>query len=424
MVLGHATAYRRVLIKFSKAVLPVLAIAAAIAVAALLRATKPETPAGAPHERTWMVETVPVVFTDVQPELRLFGAVVAGREVALRALVAGQVIETAANFTEGGFVRQGALLVAIDPFAFDQDLVERRAEAREARARLDELGARADAEQAMLAEDRRQLDISQRDVARREQLVGGAVSEKTLDDARAAHSRAQNQVIQGEREVNALTAQNAQQRAVIERLDAVVARAERDLADTRLRAPFDGYLADIDAARGQRLNRGDRVARLIDSGRLEARVYLSDAQFATLDPDTTKAPDRATVIWRVGERAHVFDAEIDRIASEIDPAIGGIHVYARILGAGPEVPLRPGAFIEMRLADRPYSKVAQLPESTLHGGDTVYAVVEGRLAARTVHVLGYNRENVLVRGELKAGEPIVTTRLTEIGPGVKVTVAP
>ena len=64
----------------------------------------------------------------------------------------------------------------------------------------------------------------------------------------------------------------------------------------------------------------------------------------------------------------------------------------------------------------------RLPESALHGGDTVYAVVGEHLAAREVEVVVRTGREVLVRGDFAPGDRIVTTRFPEIGPGVRVAV--
>ena len=56
------------------------------------------------------------------------------------------------------------------------------------------------------------------------------------------------------------------------------------------------------------------------------------------------------------------------------------------------------------------------------GGDTVYAVVEGRLEPRPVALLARVGNDVVVSGGLAEGERIATTRFPEIGPGVKVQV--
>ena len=60
------------------------------------------------------------------------------------------------------------------------------------------------------------------------------------------------------------------------------ARAERDLASTRLIAPFDGYLTGISAALGKRLGVNDRVVRLLDQARLDIRIHLSDGDYGRL----------------------------------------------------------------------------------------------------------------------------------------------
>ena len=255
----------------------------------------------------------------------------AGREVALRAHVAGPVMAVSDRFVDGGAVVAGAVLVTIDPFDATQNVVEREASLAEARSRLAETAARLVAERGLAAEDRRQVEIFERDVARRESLLGNAVSEKGLDEARLALSRGRVQKIQREQAVATLEAGIGQSEAVISGLRASLARARRALADTELKAPFDGTLADTDAQPGERLAVGDRVGRLIDPSRLEARFHVSGAQFgrAFADP-TTVLGAPAEVIWRTGDTARRFAAIIDRIDSEIDPASGGVTVYARL----------------------------------------------------------------------------------------------
>lgn len=410
---------------FFKILLPLLVLAGGVAAAAWFKETKPEPVAKPIDERVWTVETATVQVADVQPELRLFGEVVAAREVELRALTAGPVISVWDGFVDGGAVPAGTVLVTIDPFDEQQNVAERQASLDEARARLAETRSRLEGERAMAGEDRRQVEIYERDVARRESLVGNAVSEKGLDDARLALSASRLQLIQREQAIAALEAGLAQQQAVIDRLAAALARADRALVDTELKAPFDGYLAETAAQPGKRLAIGDRVGRLIDSHALEVRFHMSDATFGRAFVDGFEGGKRsARVIWRTGARAQTFDAVIDRIDSEIDPASGGVTGFARLIDDGGPgfAALRPGAFVEVAIADRLYRRVIRLPETALHGPDTVYAVVDGRLDARAVTVAGRDGDAVLVTGDLANGEAVVTTRLTEIGPGLKVAV--
>lgn len=403
--------------------LPFAVLALAAAVAGYLRATRPVVAPSPPEARPWPVATVSVAYSDERPVLTAFGEVVAGREIDVRALVAGPVVEVGPGFVEGGVVEAGDLLVAVDPFDYRQAVAEAKARLDEARARVKELEAERRAEEAILEREREQAALAWRGVERRERLAGTAAgSEKALDDARLTLSQYEQKVLAREQSVERLMARADRQRAVVAQLQAALRRARRDLERTRLIAPFGGFLADIGAELGERVGAGERVARLIDAGRLEVRFHLSDLKFGRLLQAGGYQGRPVRVVWRVGAEVFAFDAEIARLGSEIDPASGGLELFASLRRAGPDLPLRPGAFVEIRVPEATYRGVVRLPETALFGGDTVYAVVDGALEARTVRFVGRLGADILVRGDLAGGEAVVTTRFPEIGPGVRVAV--
>ena len=166
-----------------------------------------------------------------------------------------------------------------------------------------------------------------------------------------------------------------------------------------------------------------QVTKLIDLERLEAKFYLSNDEFGRLVAPPEYLIDRkAQVTWRVGSQTFSYIANISRIEAEIDKASGGIQVYARINSSKNNSPLRPGAFVEISLPDRLYTRVARLPESALYDDKKVYVVTNDRLAARDVTLVARLKNDVLVRGDITTGDKAVTTRFSGIGPGVKVTI--
>ena len=402
-----------------KIALPVLVLAGAFAVAGILAATRERTEARPVVERVWPIETAAARFEDIRPMLRFYGEIAAGREIELRAPAAGPVVRVAEAFADGAAASAGTELLAVDPFDYEQALAERKAARDEARAQLAETRARLSGERELLAEDDEQVAIGARDVARRESLVGAAVSERGLDEARMTLSQARSRRIQRQRDIDVLAARIAQGEAAVARLEAALARAARALEDTVLRAPFDGWIADPAAQLGERLREGDRVARLIGSAVLEARFHLPDAAFGRSLQESLGRD--ATVVWRLGPRTERFAATVTRIDGEVDPGTGGVAAYARLLAddSAAFAALRPGAFVEVLAPDRLYRRVARLPAAALHG-DRVYAVVDGRLEAREVDAVARDGATVLVAGALEEGDEVAITRLTEIGPGLKV----
>lgn len=405
-----------------KVVLPVGLLAASLAGAGYLRATKPAVEPQPAVERVWTVSAEPVRFADHQPTLQLYGEVVAGRDVTLRPLLAGEVVETSPKLVEGGRFDSGELVVRIDPFEAQARLKELHAERREARARRAELLANVETERAMLDHDRRQLELAGRDVARREQLRGSqAGSEKALDDARMALTGYEAALIKREQTIALLDARLEQQDAVLARLDVAIDRAGRDLANSDLKAPFAGFVTDVEAAVGKRLGVGDPIARLIDQDRLEVRFHISDADFGRLWEEGLIGRE-LEAHWHLGGATFAVQGRVARVDATIDPASGGIEVFAEITANPDRAPLRPGAFVEVLLPDRAYPKAVELPLSALYDGHLVYAVTGERLQARPVDVVAQRGERIFVRGELEAGEPVVTSRLAEIGPGLKVRI--
>jgi RND family efflux transporter MFP subunit len=275
----------------------------------------------------------------------------------------------------------------------------------------------------MLRLDESQLELARRDLARRERLLGqAAASEKALDDARMAVAQHEAALAQRRQAIATLGAQLVQQDAALERLDAALERAAHDLANSELRAPFAGLVTEVSAALGKRLGVGDPVARLVDEARIEIRFTLSDAEFGRLWRDGLIGRD-LEARWRLGTTTFPLAGRIARMQTTIDPSSGGVEVYAEITANPDGAPLRPGAFVEVLLPDRLHEQVVELPASALFHGDTVYAIANGRLQPRAVELVADLGARILVRGPLDAGQPIVTSRLAEIGPGLKVEVS-
>jgi len=407
----------------SKTLVSIALLAISLAGAGYLHSTRPEVQPAPAIERVWTVRAEPARFADHRPVLELYGDLVAGREVTLRPLVAGEVVEAAAKLVEGGAFAAGERLIAIDPFDYQAARDELAAEEREARARRAELQSRLQSEWTMLRLDQTRLELARRDLTRHEQLRGSqAASEKALDDAKMVLAEHEATLAHRRQTIETLGARLEQQDAVIGRLGVAIRRAERDLANTELRAPFAGFVTEVSAAIGKRVGIGDPIARLIDGAWLEIRFTLSDAEFGRLWQDGLIGRE-VQALWRLGATSFPITGRVARVESTIDPTSGGVEVFAEVTGNPEGAPLRPGAFVAVLLPDRLHREVVELPASALFHGDTVYAIEGGRLQPRPVEVVADLGARILVRGELAAGDPIVTSRLAEIGPGLKVEAA-
>jgi RND family efflux transporter MFP subunit len=383
----------------------------AIVLYQVLVATAPTITPVEADEKSWPVSAVRVAYSDVQPDITLFGQIVAGREIEMRALVSGQVVEAGPNFHDGGRLEEGELLLQIDPFEYRAALDEAQARAREARARLK-------SEQDSLLTERLQQDLAVRDYDRALRLhEKGTVSRKFLDDAELAKRRAQQSDMAQENRIE-------MEKARLQQHEVAVRRAQRNLEQTSLRAPFPGLISNISAELGTRVGVNDRVALFSDSEGFEARFNVTDAQYGRILSSGEEMVGREVkVVWQVGGQPLEFTATVERVGAQIEAQSGGIDVFAVLDESAQDAAIRPGAFVEIRFPDRLYPNVVKLPEASLFSGKFVYAIVDERLVARPVEVLGYAGDDVFIRSDaLIPGEPVLTTRFAEIGEGVLVDV--
>ncbi len=408
--------------RFLKVLLPLLLLAAGAAGAYLLVMLRPRLEAAPPAERIWAVEAVRVAPRPLRPVIRRFGRLVAAREVQIEAPVAGRVLWVAPDFVDGARVREGQMLLRIDPFTYRLRLDELRAQLREARTRKREIVAELASERELLALLRERRDIAAEEVERQKRLVGRRVAaRKNLDAARMEFIAQKTALRQKEMRIELLELQLERQLAVVERLEKEVERARRDLADTEIRAPFDGIVTRAEVARGRELRVGAAIGRIAALASLEIAFSLSDAEFGRLWKEGLLGRE-VVALWRTGKTEFAIAGRISRLKGRIAAETAGVGLYARIEDGIGEVPIRPGAFLEVRIPDVRYEHAVRLPRSALFGGDTVYVVEGGRLQPRKVRLLGRDGGDVLIEGALAPGERVVITRIAEIAPGLRVEI--
>ena len=352
----------------------VLLLVGTFFIISLLRSTKDEPVMLVIEEKSWPVSVIEAQYDDVNPTLALFGEVITSRRSELRALVGGQVIEVGENFKEGAVVKKGELLLKIDDFEYRNSVIEETAK----------------------------LEVMNRDFERADELFKqGSISEQFRD--------------------NALLEKTQQ--------ELVLSESEKDLRDTELFAPFDGVINDVQATLGKQVSTfNDKIGEIIDIKNMEVRFSISKAQYGRLLEDESAIVGRAIEMkWTVGQRDLIFDAYISRVGAEITSNTGGVNIFANIeLDNDQETPLRPGAFVRLRMPDKTYKSVISIPETAVYEDEYIYIIKDQRLKKAVIVISGYDQSNVLIQPAeelmIQNGDLIVTNQLREAGEGVKVDI--
>jgi multidrug efflux pump subunit AcrA (membrane-fusion protein) len=141
----------------------------------------------------------------------------------------------------------------------------------------------------------------------------------------------------------------------------------------------------------------------------------------------TQKGSLAQVELKSGDQVYRWQGVITRALGEIDPRNRMARVVVTvddphstgISGRSLLNELLPGMFVEVRLQGKELIDVIAVPRGALHDNDTVWiADQENQLHIRTVEILRRERDEILVRSGLQAGERIVLTGVSGAAEGM------
>ncbi|MEP6916246.1 MAG: efflux RND transporter periplasmic adaptor subunit [Acidobacteriota bacterium] len=331
--------------------------------------------------------------------LRVTGSLLADEQAEVSAEAAGRVIETPVE--RGTRVAAGALLVRVSAAETSAQLQEAEANAAQIEARLGLTASQPF--DAMHVPDvknaRASLDFAEGEFKR----IGSLLEQKVVSQSEYDQRRTQVEASRQQYQM----AQNVAEQSYrsLEAARARVALARKALADTSIRAPFSGLVAERAVSIGDYVTRGARVATVVRVDPLRIEMTIPEQSVSLVK---VGQPVRLTVDAYPGEE---FTAKIRYVSPSLRPDQRALTVEA--IASNPDGRLKPGLFVTASI-QQPQSAPALLVPATavetIAGTSRVYVVKGDKVEERIVttgEVVGPKVEvtSGLVKGDVVASEP-------------------
>lgn len=383
--------------KAKKILLPIIVIACAVVLTALLIVNKSKPPKVERAQLGALVEVEETVAQDYPLKIQASGTVEARQQITLEPQVSGKVVALGKGFASGAFFRKGDLLIQIEKT--DYRLAVQQAEAALARAEVELATTESQAAIARLEWDR--LGLQQ----------------------------------QGE-EANPLTLYEPQMKnaqANIASARAALDQARLSLKRTTIVAPFDARIRSEQVDAGQFVRSGSKLATITGSRSAEVivSVPMEDVAWLTIPSRRDSDGSEATVSLSYGNKQAVWQGDVVRALGEVDPRGRMLQVAVKVMDPyrlkdqDSQPPyLEVGMFVDIEFAGPILNDVIVLPRRALRDNRTVWvADSDGFLRERPVGIVRLEREQVVVRSGLQPGEKVVLTTLTGATDGMKLRIA-
>src|SRR5690242_975434 len=350
---------------------------------------------------TIRIQSITAQEETIPQRIEAVGSLLALDESTISSQVEGAITQIAVDV--GDLVREGQVMVSIDPTELQYAVETQRAAVRQVRAQLgigpDDPPPSDPAKVALVQRAAADLfDAKQKfDRAQalfKDQLISPEDRDSAsarYDNARASHDLAIQQVDQL---IGQLQSSEAMRRL-----------AEKKLADASIRAPFNGAVKERKVNLGEYLKVQSPVMVLVRIDQLRARLEVPEKWAGavhtggSVEIHVSAFPNEA------------FQGRVTRINPAVNPDSRTFEVEALI--PNPQSKLKPGFFVQGALPSEVEEKIVTLPQEAIKyefGTYSVFVVNGGRLAERTIKIGAQNQTAQGTRVEvlegLRAGEQV------------------
>ncbi len=361
---------------------------AAGGVTAFIFLTEPTaSKSGATKETAMLVETIPAQRGTFQPIIVATGTVQPARDIILSPRVGGEIMRLADGFAPGGFVKQGEVLLQVDPADYRNTLQLRQSDLSQVRADLE-------------------IEQGRQDVARQDyELVEDMVALESKD------------LVLREPQLNAV-------KASVAAAQAAVNQAQLNLQRTTIRAPFNAQVLSRNVNLGSQVAPGDNLGRLVGREEYWVSVTLPVSKIPYISlPKNGQRGSTVRILDRKAWRKGVYRT------GYVYQLVGALEDQTRLARLLVSVPdplayqndslpsLIINSFVEVNIQADSIADVVRLNRDYLREQETVWVMEAGKLQIRDVDVAFSDAQYAYIDRSLQGNDRIVTTNLLTVTEG-------
>ncbi len=368
----------------------------------------------------------------VAPQLTATGNVEPSRVWSSVAQVSGKIITLHPRLKQGALIREGELLLQIDPRDYELAITQAETGLEAIRVQQAQVDVQEANAKALLVIEQQSLALAKSELQRKQKML------KRSSISQSDYGKEQRSLLAQQKSVQSLInsiklypVDRRRLAAELEKQQAQLADAKLNLERTMIQMPFNGRIAEVRVELQQFVGQGTvmvvadgiekaEVAVQIPMERLGNLIY-SEAVINPTEAENIELGKllglSARVLLQQNQYRVEWDARVARLSDALDPHTRTVGViievdkpYAQVQ-PGRRPPLVKGLFVDVVLSGRPQEHRLVVPLSALHGRQVYVVNQEQRLEQRKVTISSKGADYAIITGGLRAGEQVVISDL-------------
>lgn len=407
------------MMKLLKRILPLAIVGLAILAFIYMKNTKPEQPPVEVKEKVWMVHAQSIVLENLPAVQTLYGVVESNAMVDAAAPVSAVVSEV--KVLPGDEIKKGQVLVKLSKEDLALPVAQANADYADAKSQIALQKMTMKANATRLEHEKKVLTLKQEALQRAKTLMAkNLASQSTVDAAKEALVKQEYAVVGVELLVEQGANQLAQLQARLQKAQTALTQAKLNQTRGVVTAPFNGRVAKVAVAQGDRVNVGGALVSFYALESMELKTKLDTQSFEAAQKALSENTSLQAEYYFSEGQAKLT---LERLAGEAQTS--GVDAYFSL----PESLFfkRPGELLEVHFKGQAAQNVAVVPYSAVYGNDRVYLIENGRLKSQEIELKGdVMRDGKLMAlishpQDLPAGKKVLITHLPNAIDGLRVT---
>ena len=404
-----------------KRFMPLIIVAITVLIIFFLMASRPIPPTKEQEEKAWTVSTEIAARVPVHPQLELLGSVESPYTTQLSAAINADVVNVPVR--EGVFVSKGDILVELDEAEARLNLQQKQADVIELEASIIAEKNRYKSDLAALKSEQSLLQIAKRSVERQRKLEKSNLTSQELIDNSSNKLELQALSVNSRQlSIADHTSRLNQLEAKLARAKANVSNAELDLSRTKITAPYNGQITQVNVSPGGRVRPGETIVVLYDSSQIEVRAQIPDKSINLVRASLNAGEPLKASISIYGEDVTLT---LNRLSGKTNTGSGGVDGLFKATSEDP--PFIIGSSVKLTLDLPLLEKAITAPISAVYGTNRIYSIKDQRLVSVNASIIGayfdsHGQQRLILDTPLNTGDSFITTQLPNAINGLKVTV--
>ena len=380
------------------------------------------------------VRIIKTSYISIQPRAIGNGYVQPEKAWQAVAQVSGKIVEKNVMLKKGAFFKKDAVLLKIDPTAYELAIAQMESVIEQIKAQIATLDVEKKNLLASLAIEKKALALSKKELNRQAALYEkGRISASRFDQEKLKHSQQTAKVQTLQNSLNVLPSNKKALQAQLAMNQSKLEDARLNLSYTIIKAPFHCRIIEVNSEIAQFAQKGQTLIKADSTNAVEIPVFISVSKMRKLISSVDKAINfmqadsinlkeklgfHAIVRFKLGQITTKWNAEVTRINASMDPQTRTIGLIVLVdkpykkIRIGERPPLIRNMFCEVEIFGQTLKKCMLIPRMAIRNNMINTVTSDQKLKKIQIKPEFYQGDFAIIRQGVMPDTRVVISNLT------------